>query len=203
MITSNMMRMKKGVLFILIIYMFAFESCKNNNSKTPSLHNHSNAEGQTSTGVDSPYPLDAANKMDAYKRIYKLKDKDLLIILGVNQLDSLNISFSLQVWVKEKTETFNGKAELIRMEDENGNKFIPEGTAIDDKIQKNNYFCDSTYSFASNKLNLGFGFEEDSKKRLCLTFNNDNKGSKLLTDMYYTLYRKEYGTNFISSLQAQ
>jgi hypothetical protein len=140
MITSNMTRMKKDILFILIIYMFAFESCKNNNSKTHSLHNDPNVEGRTSTGGDSTYPLDAANKMDAYKRIYQLKDKDLLIILGVNQLDSLNISFLLQIGVKEKAETFNGKAELIRLEDENGNKFIPEGTAIDDKIQKKQLF---------------------------------------------------------------
>ena len=96
--------------------------------------------------------------------IYELKNDSIEIIARINQIDSLNILFALSVSKNEKNESMNGLAELIRLEDENGNKYIPEGTVIEDKNQKKDYFCDSTYSFALDKISLGFGFEEDTKK---------------------------------------
>ncbi|MBO9683609.1 MAG: hypothetical protein J7502_13225, partial [Flavisolibacter sp.] len=143
---------------------------------------------------DSISALQNTAKVDSsYSMIYELKNDSIQIITGINQIDSLNISFALLVKKKGKAESLKGTAALIRLEDENGNKYIPEGTAIDDKNREkhDSYFCDSTYSFHSNKISLGFGFEEDAKKRLCLTGAYDNQGLELISNMYYTLYRKK------------
>lgn len=174
--------MKKNILAILCVLTIAFASCANKKKAQTSFSGSDSAsKPQKAVIIDSSYAM-----------IYELRNDSIQVIAGINRIDSLNIFFGLEIKKKEKVESIKGTAALIRLEDENGNKYIPEGTAIDDENQKEHasYFCDSTYSFHSTKTNLGFGFQEETKKRLCLTRRYNNQGLELLTNMYYTLYRK-------------
>jgi hypothetical protein len=117
--------------------------------------------------------------------IYLFLSDSIKIEFLYHRLDTLHIDFDIKVTKGNKFKHIKGVGELIRLE-ENSNFYLPEGTAIIDEANGQEYFCDSTFSYEGNTVSLGIGFEKNTKKRLSLTVN-DSK-STLLQDHDYTLH---------------
>jgi hypothetical protein len=119
---------------------------------------------------------------------YRLKTDSIEIELNFKKIDSVTASFLIKTKANGTSESASGNASLIRMQNEDGSFYIPEGTAILDESTNKDYFCDSTYSFDSAKLSLGIGFEMKKKQRVSLVVGNSS-GYSVLKERNYTLYK--------------
>lgn len=119
---------------------------------------------------------------------YYLKNDSINIELKFDKINSKQTKFNLKIFNLNKWEVINGLAELLLIEDLDGSMILPEGTGILDRTTKVEYFCDSTFMYNSDKINLSFGFETKTKKRLSLVIYNSTMNS--IKDNDYTLYRK-------------
>ena len=118
------------------------------------------------------------------ERAYSFSKDNILVILQVDSLSSSKIDFKVTVGEK----TFKGLAKLVLLED-NGKFYVPESTARRDSKTGEEYFCDSTYNYVSEKVNFVFAIENVTKKRLSFIVNNSLIEG--LEDNIYTLYRRE------------
>lgn len=118
---------------------------------------------------------------------YQLKNDSVDFKLSILGSDYKKLKFKLELVRGDRIQKLSGLAELILVEDSDGSWIIPEGTPIlDDNIQEE-YSCDSTYTYDTDKIQVSFGKEIKARKRLCLGIY----GSKFsgIKDNYYTLYR--------------
>jgi len=113
--------------------------------------------------------------------------------------DSLYIKFStikrikkidFNICIESNNDTFNlkGVANLILIENENGKLYVPEGSFILDSDTNEEYLCDSTYEYISDKLCFSCGFEKSTNRRISLVIY-DSK-IDFIRDNEYTLHKK-------------
>lgn len=120
---------------------------------------------------------------------YEFNSDSINICLLLNRSKQQTIKFSLSIRYADKVMNLSGIADLILLEDEKGNQYLPEGTFIIDENTNKNYECDSTYSYNSQSLSLGFGIEKITAHRLSLVIGKSNIPE--LQNMIYTLYKQK------------
>lgn len=81
-----------------------------------------------------------------------------------------------------------GTAELILVEDEDGIYYVPERSSVFDERNKEDYVCDSTFSYHNKNVSLAFSRENNKGNRLSLiVYKSIHKN---LNNGFYTLYKK-------------
>jgi hypothetical protein len=164
--------MKKLIFISIIILVTA--SCVSNSTKPKAISQVADVKMKKSKSKVQNYIL-KSDSIDISLSIIKGKKK---IEFEININDNNNNAYKIK-----------NKADLILDEDENGDSCIQEGTPILDSSTNQEYVCDSTFGYYSDKLYISFGFEEKTNKRLCLILNN-SKISFIKDVMVLTLYRK-------------
>ena len=119
---------------------------------------------------------------------YYYKDNLMDIKLALTEKGKKNIHFVLELNHKLGNESISGAAKLIEIEDESGMLIIPEGTAVLDKLTKEEYLCDSSFMYESNKITISFGLERKTANRLSL--NLYNSSIDWLKDDDFTLVKR-------------
>jgi hypothetical protein len=180
--------MKKAI-FLLMIMIFTIVSCKNNENQRnfENTDSTSTAKGGTGSIVRKASAVDKSIfRKDS--SAYKLEKDTIQITIEFQQLDSINIKFKIRIREKiQQTEDIAGTATLIREQDDDGKYYLPEGTAIEGENTGKDYSCDSTYSYESDRISLGFGFERQTKK--LLSFTIDSSTIEFISNNNYTLYK--------------
>lgn len=120
---------------------------------------------------------------------YFLKNDTTDICLQVEKGQSENeLNFKLKLSTNRGNYQNEGVANLILLEDNNGLYYVPEGTFIIDENTREEYICDSTYSFNSGDLSFSLGFERETKNRV--SFTSYRSKIKYLENGNFTLYKK-------------
>lgn len=141
--------------------------------------------------------LDSSKSQIIKKRVVKKNDfivNEMLVysndsINAIFYPDTLNLNdLKFQISFKNYNNKIEGVANLVLLEDELGRFYAPEGSAILDEKKGEEYFCDSTYSYQSNKnYKLSISFEKDTKKRISLILYKSKL--KELRNGFFTLYK--------------
>lgn len=119
---------------------------------------------------------------------YFLKNDSISIYLSFNKETPEQLKFDLEIADNNKSHKISDQADLILIQDDNGKMYIPEGTFILDESTNEQYLCDSTYAFNSENINVSFGFEKTSAKRLSLVIYKSKIA--VIKNKEYTLYKK-------------
>lgn len=118
---------------------------------------------------------------------YVFKSDSINICLSIFKNRHKQIEFNIKFSDNIKRFKIDGKANLILLEDDNGKSYVPQGTFILDSATNEEYLCDSTYSYNSDKISISFGFEKITNKRLSLVIYKSHISS--IKDKEYTLYK--------------
>lgn len=161
------------LIFLLVLY--AMVSCNNNVRSTQDDEKDTLVQKKTIIAQPSESHLE---------RAYSFSKDSILVILQVDSLSSNEIDFQVTVG----KQAFKGLAKLVLLED-NGKFYVPESTARPDAKTGEEYFCDSTYNYVSEKVNFVFAIENMTKKRLSFIINNSLIAG--VEDNIYTLYRTD------------
>lgn len=124
-----------------------------------------------------------------YSCEYAFKSDSINIYLSIIKNNHKQLEFDFNFSDDIKSYKIKSKADLILLEDSNGELYAPEGTFILDSATNEEYVCDSTYSYNSDNVNISFGFETNTKKRLSLVIYKSN--IDFIKNMEYTLYRNK------------
>jgi hypothetical protein len=179
----------KETIFLLIIVTFFVDACKNNENQGSLEHKDSSDTSNTQTGTNvRKGSTGLKNIFGINPSVYKLEKDTIQIAIEFQQIDSVDIKFKIRIREKNhETKDITGTANLIREQDDQGKYYIPEGTAIKDENTGKAYSCDSTYSYQSERISLGFGFEKQTKK--LLSFTIDGSTIEFISNNDYTLYK--------------
>jgi hypothetical protein len=167
------------LIFRILPFLFlsyALTGCKSNVS--------SSQENGIDTMIQTKTIPPAQSSVSNPERIYSFALDSILVILKIDSPSSNKIDFDVLVG----KETFKGLAKLVLLED-NGKFYVPESTARRDNKTGQEYFCDSTYNYVSEKVNFVFAIENITKKRLSFIVNNSLIAG--IEDNIYTLYRRD------------
>ena len=169
----------KKVFFIVMVFI-SCDNLKKNDKLSISQNNFNNSKNEIVRKV-------------AEKKVEIIKNQTLIYsndsIKAVIYLNSLNLnSLKFEINFKNNNFKINEIANLILLEDEFGKIYVPEGSAILDEKNDEEYFCDSTYNYISSKdYKLSFSFEKKSKKRMSFIIYKSKV--KDLKNGFFTLYK--------------
>lgn len=171
--------MIRNFIYVFVVFIL---SCNEQNSSQGV--GKINAEALES-GVDSIKltKQKVVNNIQTKEFIFKGGDSITVTLWYVDSLKN-----KLKFKVEASTGNFDGIANLELIED-NGNFYLPESTPRLDEISNQEYMCDSTFSFQSERISFVFAMENKTHKRLSFIINNSNISG--LEDNFFTLYKKE------------
>jgi hypothetical protein len=164
--------MKKLIFVSLII--LAASSCASNSSKPKAIPQVADVKTQKPKSINVQNYIYRSDSIDIYLSILKEKNK---VEFDIHIKDNSNNTYKIK-----------NKADLILEEDENGNFSVPEQAPVLDSSTNEEYVCDSTFAYYTDKLNITFGFEAKTNKRISLSIYKSN--INFIKDNDYTLYRK-------------
>lgn len=171
--------MIRNIIYLFFLVLFSCnESNLNQESgkiNADSLMNNVDNITQTKEKVDS--------KSRSYEFVFKGGDS---ITVTLWHIDSLKNKMMFRV--EADTIKFEGAANLELIED-NGRFYLPESTPRLDEVSNQEYMCDSTFSFQSEKISFVFAMENKTHKRLSFIINNSTIAG--LEDNFFTLYKKD------------
>jgi hypothetical protein len=169
-----MMKMKIVCFFSLWALLV---SCNEQNGKQEKTSADTNMVKKTADSIKTPIP----NHSDEY--VFKGGDS-----ITVSLRRDSSTSKKLLFVVEAKNKKFEGAANLELIED-NGKFYLPESTPRLDEKTNQEYMCDSTFSYQSEKISFVFAMENRTKKRLSFIINNS--AIEGIEDNFYTLYREK------------
>jgi hypothetical protein len=163
--------MKKIVLMIFLI--FVSFSCVEKTKNTK--------------GISEPTKVKKSNLNISSSNEYYYKSDSLNIQLLILR-KTKQIEFDISINAIKETFNLKKNANLILIEDENGKLYVPEVSFILDSNSNEEYICDSTYEYISDKICFSFSFEKSTNKRLSLVIYKSQ--IDFIKDNEYTLYEK-------------
>lgn len=143
--------------------------------------------------LNNPKGMVMDKKNEAQKKLPRDKvmvytNENIKAIIYKNNSDLNNLKY--QLTFKGHIDKIEGVANLITLEDEFGKFYIPEGSAVFDEKNNEEYFCDSTYSYESNEnFKLSISFEKVNMNRISLVIYKSK--IKELKNGFFTLYKSE------------
>jgi hypothetical protein len=164
--------MKTKAIIILLIFISISCIKKEKNPKDISKHDR-----KVESGLNISYCNDYFYCTDSLNIQLSVLKKTKQIGFNIC-IDAINDTFNL-----------NTNANLILIEDENGKTYVPEGAFILDSSSNEEYLCDSTYEYISDKICFSFGFEKSANKRISLVIYNSK--IDFIKDNEFTLHKKQ------------
>lgn len=152
-------------------------SCNRQNSK---IYNKDKVVVKSISFVDTSKSI----RSNIYsKKDYYFYNDSFVVLLRECKTTPNQILFQ----VKKHENEFVGIAKL-ELIDDNGVYYLPESTPRLDETDNKEYFCDSTFSYQSDKISFVFAMENKNHQRLSFIINNSSVLS--FKDSIYTLYRR-------------
>jgi hypothetical protein len=137
--------------------------------------------------ISEPTEVKKSNLNISDSNEYSYKSDSLNIQLSILK-KTKQLEFNISINTLKETFNLNKNANLILIEDENGKLYVPEGSFILDSNSNEEYICDSTYEYISDKVCFSFGFEKSTNKRLNLVIYKSQ--IDFIKDNEYTLYEE-------------
>ena len=173
--------MNNILLIAMIFFLIVANIFCNNNVKDTKAKISDSITSITDSIVPTKKPEQSCN--------YFFESDSISICLSFIKGNRKHIKFNLDFVSNNKSQKISDQASLLLIEDDSGKPYVPEGTYILDESTNEQYLCDSTYAFYSENINISFGFEKKSAKRLSLVIYKSKITS--IENKEYTLYKRK------------